>query len=153
MKGWQSLLAGLAFLAMLVILALFVLLPDDGPFGGGDDEVALSTSSEPPAPVFGSADLRGPIDCVRGPFRVRVTGAEITRVAFSVNGRRRGTVDAADGGSAASLRVDPAGQSTAAHRVTAKVSFTKASKEPVQTLRLAYQRCSRTAGRTPRFTG
>ncbi len=149
MQPWRLILALLAGLAMLVILALFVLLPDTGHFTKDDDEVPISTADTSPA---ASADLSGPTQCVKGPFRVRVTGEEIARVTFSVNGRRSRTAEATDGGTQASYRVDPAGQDLGVHRLHADVTYTDASTERDATLRLVYKRCSRKAA-TPRFTG
>jgi hypothetical protein len=99
-----------------------------------------------------SARMSGPRRCVRGQFAARVTGREIARVTFFVDGRRRRTVAATGGRTVFSLRVDPLGQNLGMHRITAKVRFTADSGATARTLRLVYQRCAKAAVR-PRFTG
>jgi Ice-binding-like/Bacterial Ig domain len=104
------------------------------------------------APGSATARLRGPQRCVEGAFTAKVTGRHIAQVTFFVDGVRRRIVRSRAGRSVFSLRVDSAGQSVAAHRVTARVRFTTASGARTRTLRLVYQRCS-TAAVRPRFTG
>jgi hypothetical protein len=99
-----------------------------------------------------SARLSGPRRCVRGPFRARVRGREITQVTFFVDAKRRRTVHATSGRRVFSLRVNPLGQNYGVHRITAKVRFTANSGAKTRTLRLVYQRCSTVPAR-PRFTG
>jgi hypothetical protein len=99
-----------------------------------------------------SARLSGPRRCVRGPFRARVGGREITQVTFFVDAKRRRTVHATIGRTVFSLRVNPLGQNFGVHRITAKVRFTASSGAKTRTLRLVYQRCSKAAAK-PRFTG
>jgi hypothetical protein len=98
-----------------------------------------------------SARLSGPRGCVGGPLRARVSGREIARVTFFVDGERRRTVKATRGRTVFSLRVEPLGQNLGAHRITAKVRFTADSGAKARTLRLVYQRCK--AAVKPRFTG
>ena len=96
--------------------------------------------------------LSGPRDCVDGPFRVRVTGRRIARVAFSVDGKRRQTVKAKAGRTVFSVRVNPFQQHYRVHRVTARVRFTAASGMKARTLRLVYQRCAKVTPKL-RFAG
>ncbi|MEJ7784430.1 MAG: hypothetical protein WKF96_06470, partial [Solirubrobacteraceae bacterium] len=91
--------------------------------------------------------------CVRGPFWVRVRGANIASVTFSVDGKRRSTVHAKLGRTVYTLLIKPARQTLAVHRVTARVRYTAASGRDGKTLRLVYQRCGRAAAVTPQFTG
>ena len=99
-----------------------------------------------------SARLRGPRRCVKVPFTARVTGRQIARVTFYVDGKHRRTVKATDGQTLFSLHVNPLEQNLNKHRITAKVRFTTPSGAKLRTLRLVYQRCS-TAATEPRFTG
>jgi len=99
-----------------------------------------------------SARLRGPSGCVASPFRVRVIGRQITRVTFFVDGERRRTLKTKAGQTVFSLRVNPLRQSLGRHRISATVNFSADSQAKARTLRLIYQRCSKTTGR-PRFTG
>ncbi len=146
----RFLLALVAGLAMLAILVLFVLLPETGHFAGADNSVDEPVSAPTSQPTSASADLSGPSDCVRRPFRARVTGQELFQVVFFVDGQERNTVGAKDGRTTATLRIDPRGQDRSVHRVTATVRFTGASAEPERTLRLVYRRCDKAS--TPRFT-
>src|SRR5215211_1456930 len=72
----------------------------------------------------GSARLRGPSGCVRGPFTATVRGARITRVTFFVDGKRFKRITAATGeGSRFTVRINPRGHGFGVHRVTARVEF------------------------------
>jgi hypothetical protein len=121
------------------------------PGAGGPGTTPAGTTA-----VRASVRLRGPRRCVAAPFRARVTGREIAQVTFFVDGKRRQTVRATRGRTVFSLRVDPRGQGSGVHRITARIRFTAASGAAARTLRLVYQRCS-TAGAgvtpPPRFTG
>jgi Ice-binding-like len=99
-----------------------------------------------------AARLSGPRHCVRIPFRARVTGRQIAQVTFFVDARRRRTVTATRGRTVFSLRVNPLGQRSGVHRISAKVRFAAGSGAKARTLRLVYRRCS-TAAVRPRFTG
>ena len=122
-----------------------------GSGGGAAPPGASSTGTAGPG-SGGSARLRGPRNCVHDAFTARVTGRRIARVRFFVDGRLRRTLSATAGRRVFSLRVEAAAQNHAVHRVTAKVTFTKASAARSRTLRLVYQRCS-AAAVSPRFTG
>jgi len=101
----------------------------------------------------GSARLRGPSGCVRGPFTATVRGARITRVTFFVDGKRFKRITAATGeGSRFTVRINPRGHGFGVHRVTARVEFATDSQTRTRTLRLSFQRCRRQVVR-PRFTG
>ncbi|MGI8730803.1 MAG: ice-binding family protein [Solirubrobacteraceae bacterium] len=100
----------------------------------------------------GRARLSGPMRPVRGPFTVSVTGRAIQSVTFYVDGRRRATVRARPGRKKFTLRINPRRQSHRVHRVTARVTFTPASRTARTTLRVTYRR-ARLVRRAPRFTG
>jgi hypothetical protein len=104
-----------------------------------------------PRPLSGFARLTGPRRPVSRPFRATVTGRAISSVTFFVDGRRRSTVRATPGRTKFVLRIDPRRQSGRVHRVTARVTFTRASRTPTTTIRLTYRRSS--PQRSPRFTG
>jgi uncharacterized repeat protein (TIGR01451 family) len=110
----------------------------------------------PPAQVVlgervtpGSARLVGPTGCVAKVFTVRVRGTKIARAVFRLDGR---VVAVRRTGQAFSLRVNPAKFKVGVHRVVVSVTFETGSGTKAKTLRLAFQRCSRTL-RGPRFTG
>lgn len=100
----------------------------------------------------GTAQLSGPSRPVSGPFAVTVTGRRIKSVVFYVSGRRVKIVRAKPGRREFKLTIDPRDQSRRVHRVTARVTFTEASRTPSRVLRLTYRRAS-AAAPPPRFTG
>jgi uncharacterized repeat protein (TIGR01451 family) len=107
---------------------------------------------EPPV-VRGTARLRGPSGCVRGPFRATVRGSRIARVTFFVDGKRFRRITAPTGeGTRFSVRINPRGRGFGVHRVTARVVFAAGAQTKTRTLRLSFQRCKRQVVR-PRFTG
>jgi hypothetical protein len=129
--------------------------PPAAPGAGGNPAAGRPGTTPAGNTVRTSVRLRGPRRCVGAPFRARVTGRQIAQVTFFVDGKRRGTVKAKRGRTVFSLRVDPRGQDSRVHRITARIRFTASSGAASRTLRLVYTRCSKTgAGVTPpRFTG
>jgi hypothetical protein len=135
--------------------------PPSGTAGPGGTPGTPGAGTTPGSPSAGSsagpvARLSGPRRCVGAPFRARVTGRQIAQVTFFIDGTRRQTVKATPGRAVFSLRVDPRGQGSGVHRLTARVRFAAGSGAAARTLRLVYQRCSPAgAGVTPppRFTG
>lgn len=99
----------------------------------------------------GRATLQGPSGPVSGPFTVSVTGRQISKVVFYVDGRRRATVRAKEGRKRFSLTINPRRQSRRVHQVTARVFFTAKSGTPTVTRRLTYRRP--VTPRTPNYTG
>jgi hypothetical protein len=103
----------------------------------------------PAAP--GSARLRGPSGCVRGPFKATVRGSRIARVTFFRDGKRIKTITAKPGQTRFRVSVRPS-RRPGVHRISARVQFETASGTKARTLRLSFQRCARQVVR-PRFTG
>jgi hypothetical protein len=103
--------------------------------------------------IPGSAQLRGPSGCVKGPFTATVRGARISRVTFFVDGKRFKQITAPTGeGNRFTVSINPRGRGFGVHRVTARVEFTAASETRARTLRLSFQRCRKQVVK-PRFTG
>ena len=103
--------------------------------------------------VSGTARLRGPSGCVKGPFTATVRGSRIARVTFFVDGKRFKRVTAPNGeGSRFTASINPRGRGFGVHRVTVRVEFAAASRTAVRTLRLSFQRCKKQVVK-PRFTG
>ena len=101
----------------------------------------------------GSARLRGPSGCVRGPFTATVRGARIARVTFFLDGKRFKQLTAPNGeGTRFSVSINPRGRGFGVHRVTVRVEFAAASQTNTRTLRLSFQRCRKQVVK-PRFTG
>jgi uncharacterized repeat protein (TIGR01451 family) len=106
-----------------------------------------------PEIVNGTARLRGPSGCVRGPFKATVRGSRISRVTFFVDGKRFKQITAPNGeGSRFTVSINPRGRGFGVHRVTARVEFAAASQTQTRTLRLSFQRCKKQVVK-PRFTG
>ena len=99
----------------------------------------------------GSAQLRGPSGCVRGPFRATVRGSRIARVTFFRDGKRIKRINAKPGQTRFRVSVTPS-RRPGVHRITARIVFETASGTSARTLRLSFQRCARQVVR-PRFTG
>ncbi len=112
---------------------------------------STATVAAPASTPTGSARITGPSAPVRGPFTVSVTGREIAKVVFYVDGKRRGTVAAKAGRRRFSLRINPLRQSRRVHRVTARVTFSTRSRTSSTSVRVLYRRPSAPAG--PRFAG
>ena len=102
--------------------------------------------------VRGRARLRGPSGCVYRTFRMSVSGRQIRRVTFFVDGRRVAIRRARNGQRTFTARVTPGRLSLGVHRVTARVVFRTASRTRARTLVLSFQHCARQAP-SPRFTG
>jgi hypothetical protein len=107
------------------------------------------TSPTPaPTPTTDTASVHTSHSCVAG-HRVRavVSGTDIARVAFSVNGKRMTTVTQPDSSGDFVLSMSCSRLSVGAHRASASVSFASGSN---QTLRF---QLTRTQATSPRFTG
>jgi hypothetical protein len=128
--------------------------PNPVPPGG----TACAPPPPPPAPVTGSgvpsgnARISGPSGCVPRNFNVNVRGTDITRVTFTLDGRRIKTLTKPNAGRLFRLRVRRTGAlRRGTHRIVARTTFTAASGAPARRLRVVFQRCRR--AQAPRFTG
>ncbi len=83
---------------------------------------------------------------------VQVRGSAIARVVFRLDSRRVKTLTRPNRAKAYALRISPLQQRHGTHRVTATTTFKKSSHTPTRTLRVAYQRCAKSAV-LPAFTG
>jgi hypothetical protein len=123
--------------------------PEPTPVAG---QQVLGAQQARPRQVRGRARLRGPSGCVYRTFRANVSGRQIRRVTFFVDGRRVAIRRARNGQRTFTARVTPGRLSLGVHRVTARVVFRTASRTRPRTLVLSFQRCARQAP-SPRFTG
>jgi uncharacterized repeat protein (TIGR01451 family) len=115
------------------------------------DTVTTDIAGQLPV-VPGTARLRGPSGCVRGPFKATVRGTKIARVTFFLDGKRFKRINAKTGQTRFQATINPRGRGFGVHRVTARVQFTAESNTSTRTLRLSFQRCKKRVVR-PRFTG
>lgn len=97
-----------------------------------------------------SARLRGPSGCVYRPFGAVVSGRQIRRVTFFVDGRRVARRTARSGQRRFTARIRPGTLRPGVHRVTARVVFRRGARP--RTLVLSFQRCV-AQDPSPRFTG
>ena len=123
---------------------------------------ARTQLTQPPVPVTaqgapvtlvrstGSARLSGPSRCISGPFTVKVVGRNIASVYFMLDGKKYKTVKRGAGRMVFSVRINPRGQSSRPHRVTARVTYLTSANTRTRTLRYVYLRCAQAA---PKFTG
>jgi hypothetical protein len=110
---------------------------------------------EPETIISGRARLRGPSGCVAKPFRAVVTGRQMRRVVFYLNGKKVKTINVRKGRTPqstqrVSYRLRPSSLSRGVQRVTARIRYRAEARTPRRTLRFAFQRCSRVL---PKFTG
>jgi hypothetical protein len=105
----------------------------------------------PETVVPGRARLRTPSGCVRGFFTASVRGRAIASVRFAVNGRRVKTVRRPNAKGAFAARINSVKYGVGAHKLTARVTFRKASGTPARTLSARFFRCRPAS--LPRFTG
>lgn len=101
----------------------------------------------------GRARIAGARTCPVSAFNVRVTGRQIRRVTFTVDGRRVATVTRADRLGRWQARIDPRRLRTGLHRVQARVEFNRGAGS-ARTLRTSFRTCARPAAQVaPSFTG
>jgi hypothetical protein len=100
----------------------------------------------------GTAKAIAPTGCVTGNFNVQVTGRQIRRVTFYLDGKKVRTLTRPNRGTRFALAVRPNSLRRGTHRVLAVTTFTAASGTRSRTLRVVFQRCARRAA-APSFTG
>ena len=86
-------------------------------------------------------------------FHATVTGRQIARVRFYVDGKLVSTKTRANGpGNSYRYQVDPAKYSGGTHRVVARITFRAAARTAATTKTFTFRRCGRSAV-APGFTG
>ena len=85
-------------------------------------------------------------------FNVTVTGRQIRRVTFFLDGHHIKTLRKPNAGSAYRSTVRPGRLKLGTHRIVARTTFTPESGTRPRDLRVAFQRCARAASR-PKFPG
>jgi hypothetical protein len=95
-------------------------------------------------PPRATASLRVPASCPRTrTVRFVVTGREIERVKFWLDGRRMGTLTAPNDGTRWVFRRSTRSLRAGLHRLAARVVFTERSGRPATRLRGSIRRCRR----------
>ena len=81
-----------------------------------------------------------------------VSGRQIARVVFTLDGRRIRTLTRPNSGSRYLIRVNPRTVKRGVHRIVARTTFIRSSGTRARTLRVTFSRCARRAA-SPSFTG
>ena len=81
-------------------------------------------------------------ECGARPFRAWVRGTRIRRVAFRLDGRRIGSVSAADWRGRYGVMVNTAALRKGRHVVTAQIDFLRGSDLKQRTVRLRFRKCA-----------
>jgi len=102
--------------------------------------------------VPGSARLLAPTGCASRAFNARVSGQNVAKVVFKLDGKRLKTLTAPNAGTRFQIRVNPAKLKIGVHRIVATVTYKAATKKKAQTFRISFQRCAKKLA-APRFTG
>jgi hypothetical protein len=114
---------------------------------------AAPPPQQPPAQVVpGSSNAVGPSRCVQRTFAVRITGRNIARVIFFIDGKRVKTVSQPDRQGRFILRVDITRYNRKPHKLRAQVFYTDESRTASTTKKLSFKRCAKAKAK-PRFTG
>ena len=100
----------------------------------------------------GTATISGRTGCVGVRFNVVVSGRQIQRVIFSLDGKVVRTLTRPNSGNRFILPVNPGMLRNGTHRVLARTIFRSASKTRTRTLRVLFSKCARRAVQ-PKFTG
>jgi len=109
-------------------------------------------AATPRPPVRGVASITsgGHTGCAKTPFRVNVAGTGVSRVVFTLDGKRIATLTRRNRANRFSVRIKPATLKRGTHRVQARVTYLSSTQTPAKTLRVVFSRCARAA---PQFTG
>ena len=114
--------------------------------------VAKTAPASASAPTGGVANISsgGNTGCANKPFRVNVTGSQISRVVFTIDGDRIATLRRPNRDAKFSVLINPGKHKRGTHRVLARTTFSPSSGKSQQTMRVVFSRCAKSA---PKFTG
>jgi hypothetical protein len=146
-----------SFLALALMLSggSAVIASTSGTSSGGQPSASVSQYEQIVAGeriVPGSARLLAPTGCVSRAFNARVSGQNVAKVVFKVDGKTVKTLTKPNAGTRFQIRVNPAKLKIGVHRILATVNFAAATKKSPQTFRISFQRCAKKLA-APRFTG
>jgi len=146
-----------SFLALALMLTggSAVIASTSGTSSGGQPSASISQYEQivlPERVVPGSARLVAPTGCVARAFNARVSGQNVARVVFTLDGKKIKTLTKPNAGVRFQVRVNPAKMKIGVHRILATVNFAAATKTSPQTFRISFQRCAKKLV-APRFTG
>jgi hypothetical protein len=146
-----------SFLALALMLSggSAVIASTSGTSSGGQPSASVSQYEQIVAGeriVPGSARLLAPTGCVARAFNARVSGQNVAKVVFKLDGKKIKTLTKPNAGTRFQVRVNPAKMKIGVHRILATVTFKPATKKKAQTFRISFQRCAKKLA-APRFTG
>jgi hypothetical protein len=146
-----------SFLALALMLSggSAVIASTSGTSSGGQPSASVSQYEQIVAGeriVPGSARLLAPTGCVSRAFNARVSGQNVAKVVFKLDGKKIKTLTKPNAGTRFQVRVNPAKMKIGVHRILATVTFKPATKKKAQTFRVSFQRCAKKLA-APRFTG
>ena len=122
------------------------------------DAPEVCTPPPGPAPAGGelcargTAAIRGKSGCQGSPFNVIVSGRQVLRVTFTLDGKTIRTLTRPNSGARYKLAVNPRTLRNGVHRVLARTTFRARSGTKPRTLRVTFSKCARRAV-SPAFTG
>jgi hypothetical protein len=125
-------------------------VPGPGPAPPG--QMLCNPPVAPSSATPGSAQIAGKTGCVTQNFDVAVTGTQIRRVTFLLDGRIVLSLTRPNRGSRWVMAVRPGLLSRRTHRIVADTFFQPSSATPRRRLVVVFARCSRRVS-APRFTG
>lgn len=132
--------------------------PPPPPAANNAPSAAICTTPPGPAPAGGklcargTAAIRGRSGCQGTRFNVVVSGRQISRVVFTLDGKVVRTLTRPNSGTRYKLPVNPRTLRNGVHRIIARTIFRKQSGTPARLLQVTFSRCARRAA-SPAFTG
>jgi hypothetical protein len=146
-----------SFLALALMLSggSAVVASTSGTSSGGQPSASVSQYEQivlGERIVPGNARLLAPTGCASRAFNARVSGTNVAKVVFKLDGKKIKTLTAPNAGKRFQIRVNPAKLRIGVHRIVATVNFKAATKKKAQTFRISFQRCAKKLA-APRFTG
>lgn len=134
--------------------------PPPPPPAAANQPAAPKVCTTPPGPASaggelcarGTAAIRGRTGCQGSSFNVVVSGRQIDKVVFTMDGRVVRTLTSPNSGTRYVLKVNPRTMGRGVHRILARTTFRKQSGTRARTLRTTFSLCARRAT-SPAFTG
>jgi hypothetical protein len=81
---------------------------------------------------------------------VKVTATGVSRVVFTLDGKRIATLSGKNRGNSFGVLIKPGKLKRGSHRVLARITYLSSLKLSPKTMRVVFSRCARA---TPQFTG
>jgi hypothetical protein len=154
-RGASRLVTSFLVLALMGSGGSAVIASTSGTSSGGQRSASVSQYEQivlGERIVPGNARLVAPTGCTARAFNARVSGTNVLKVVFTLDGKKIKTLLKPNSGKNFQIRVNPAKLRIGVHRIQAVVTFTSQTKKKPQTFKVSFQRCPRKLS-APRFTG